>query len=1234
METQVKEETFLKHMADFIFTSKYARYLEKEKRRETWEEAVERVRDMHLRVFSWLPEEKKEEIKWAFEKVKEKRAVPSMRSLQFGGQAIEVKNQRIYNCSVIHIHSIRSFAESFHLLLCGTGVGFGLNKKFLSRLPDLVGPEDKTGIVLTYVVQDTIEGWADSLEALLMCYFKNTPYTGRKIVFDFSRIRKKGTLLKTSGGKAPGHHGLKQSLERIKKQLDHMIEVEKKSRMSTVDAYDILMHASDAVLSGGIRRAATSVVFEKDDEDMMLSKTEFQAEAVTGFLLNEKTNKYNGTVIHKGQKYDVELSQYVYDRFKSTNMLSWHVLFPWRARSNNSVLFLRNQFTREDLKKNIEATKQWGEPGFVFANHEDTLYNPCLTSETLILLGDGTVARIGDLARENFKGQVIATKDNGESVVGQCSRVWKTRENADIVKITFRNGFSFRCTPDHPIVSSSGFLIKASELQQGDAVRGLSQTRLIVESVESIPKKEDVYDMTVDFYHNFVVVDKRSLENGSTTTIGAVVGNCYEIGFIPALDDGRTGVQFCNLTSVNGAMVKSMSDFLEATKAATIVGTLQAAYTNFQYLSNEAKMLTEEEALLGVSITGLMDNPEVLLDEANQIQAAKLAVAVNEEWAKTLFIKPAARITCVKPEGCLVKETLIATEKGILYLDEIGDISGQQWQDHDIKVLGENGWKKSPKFFVNGFKETRKLTTQGGVSIERTLNHKLRVLDVEKKQVVWKEIKDINIDDEILYRVGGYNSTSEYQKLKTIDYEKSKFCTRLKPIIQPEVLDEELGWALGFIYGDGSVHKSGLRISGDVRKQEDLIKVANIMKTKFNISHLVQDYTKKRDNDNRCQYYFNSRELLAFLRENEILKPKSGEMKIPKLIRKSPASVLKSFIDGYMQADGHGFYEDDSEIKNRSIVTISKKMAQEIVVVSRLLGIDAKMRVIKPTETSLGINDRYWISFRKGKDSDWSKQTKERTQIWNILKELQLEDFYTEKVKLIESSEQYTYDIEVEDVHNYCANSIVSHNTSSIVLQSASGIHPHHAKRYFRRIQCNKKDNVYKYFKKINPHMCEESIWSATKSDDSIVFPVTVPENAMVKNDLTALKHLEIVKKTQQNWVIPGTTKHNKKDVTHNVSVTIEVNEDEWEQVIDYLFENKQYFAAVSMIPKTGDKLYKQPPMERVLEEDEERWNELVSKFKEVDYTKLKEEEDQTELAQQIACGGGKCEIDFSKPDE
>jgi len=331
---------------------------------------------------------------------------------------------------------------------------------------------------------------------------------------------------------------------------------------------------------------------------------------------------------------------------------------------------------------------------------------------------------------------------------------------------------------------------------------------------------------------------------------GIVTGQCFEIGFIPVTNDGICGVMFCNLTSQNAAKIKTKVDWKIAIKAATIIGTLQAGYTDFKYLGHISKELTKEEALLGVSVTGIMDNPELILNEEVQKEMALYACKINKKWASKIGINPSARITCVKPEG-----------------------------------------------------------------------------------------------------------------------------------------------------------------------------------------------------------------------------------------------------------------------------------------------------------------------------------------------------------------------------------------TSSLALSASSGIHPHHAKRYFRRVQCNKMDNVYKFFKKQNPHMCEESVWSATKTDDIICFPIEVSDKCMVKDDLTAIQHLKYILSTQKNYVNNGTTEFNKKPITHNVSCTVKVKENEWEEVMKFIYDNKDGFAAVSLIPDSLDKAYRQAPMEKILPEDEEKWNNIINNMKTVDYSQMIENEDYTELKQVIACGDGKCDL-------
>jgi len=168
-------------MSEYIFTQRYSRHLPKKHRRETWSESVDRVRDMHIRKY---PEITKE-ITWAFEQVRDKRVLPSMRSMQFGGEPIEEKNARLYNCSYSPIDRLEAFSEAMYLLLAGCGVGFSVEFENINKLPELKTPSNSE--IVHYTIEDTIEGWADSIKSLIESYVN-----GVTIEFIYKKIRKRG----------------------------------------------------------------------------------------------------------------------------------------------------------------------------------------------------------------------------------------------------------------------------------------------------------------------------------------------------------------------------------------------------------------------------------------------------------------------------------------------------------------------------------------------------------------------------------------------------------------------------------------------------------------------------------------------------------------------------------------------------------------------------------------------------------------------------------------------------------------------------------------------------------------------------------------------------------------------------------------------------------------------------------------------------------------------------------
>ena len=512
-----------KILADYKFQSGYAKYIPELKRNETWEEAVSRVIDMHkeqvLSIVSTKYKDYNDDVRSntlsriydyideAEESYRNKLVLGSQRALQWAKDPIFKHNARMYNCTVSYVDRIAFFNEAFYWLLSGAGVGFSVQKKHINSLPYIT---KRTKGVKTFVVNDSIEGWSDAAGILISSFAAENSsfpeYEGYRVDFDLSNIRAKGAFI-SGGFKAPGPKGLRNALIKIENLLESQLSTysgETFIPIASIIAYDIVMHLSDAVLSGGVRRSATICLFSPDDKDM----------------LNAKTG-------------------------------NWHVDNPQRARSNNSVLLIRNKTSKEQFDSIFESVKQWGEPGFVWSDDEDILYNPCV-----------------------------------------------------------------------------------------------------------------------------------------------------EIGMYPKTEDGISGWECCNLTEINGSQCNTEEKFYQACRSSAILGTIQATYTKFPYLTEVSQKIIEREALLGCSLTGWMNNPDLLFRPEILEQGAAIIKEVNKHLASLLKINQSARTTCVKPAG--TSSILIETASGIhgehakKYIRNVQvnklEEHGQIFQKYNPIAVEESAW--------------------------------------------------------------------------------------------------------------------------------------------------------------------------------------------------------------------------------------------------------------------------------------------------------------------------------------------------------------------------------------------------------------------------------------------------------------------------------------------------------------------------------------------------------------
>ena len=310
-----------KILSDITVHMKYAKYIPELNRRESWQELVTRNKEMHQKRYKHLHNEIEEVYRFVYKK----KVLPSMRSLQFSGKPIEISPNRLYNCSYLPIDHVDAFSETMFLLLSGCGVGYSVQNHHVNKLPHITKPFE--GRTRRFVIGDSIEGWSDAIKVLIKSYLGNK--RSSKIKFDYSDIRPKGALLVTSGGKAPGPQPLKECLLKIKGILDAKND---STKLTTLEVHDIVCHIADAVLAGGIRRAALISLFSAKDDEMVSCKSG-----------------------------------------------NWWETNPQRGRANNSAVLIRHKITKEffmDLWKRIELSGS-GEPGIYFNHDKDWGTNPC-----------------------------------------------------------------------------------------------------------------------------------------------------------------------------------------------------------------------------------------------------------------------------------------------------------------------------------------------------------------------------------------------------------------------------------------------------------------------------------------------------------------------------------------------------------------------------------------------------------------------------------------------------------------------------------------------------------------------------------------------------------------------------------------------------------------------------------------------------------------------------------------
>lgn len=815
----------------FIYLSRYSRWLPEKNRRETWNETVDRYFtffDEHLKENNnfELDKKTKEELR---EAILSLEVMPSMRCLMTAGEALKRDNIAGFNCSYTAIDSPRAFDEILYILMCGTGVGYSVEQKYVEQLP--IVAEDFSHSDTTIIVADSKLGWAKALKELV-----HLLYGGQIPKWDISKLRPAGAPLKTFGGRSSGPAPL---VDLFRFCVNVFMKAAGR-RLTTLECHDIVCKIAEIVVVGGVRRSALISLSDISDDRLRTAKSgEWWKNDVQRALAN------NSFVIK--DKMDVGVF-----------MREWLSLY--ESKSGERGLFSRSAATEKIEKggrrdSNFEFgtnpcvtydTKLLTDKGYkkigdlvgkevtVWNGKEWSIVTPFSTGTNplvRVILSDGTSIDCTPYHKFILKGDIrvearnLKSKDKLEKFQ---MPILSTTENSDPEIDAYSQGFYFgkekllsKTTIPHlasveykikwlcGLFDADGCITKNNSLQLvSNNLNFLKDLRLMMTTVGVQAKVCDIkrkgqkkckeeYQISIDSLNVKTLMDngaqffrlkvanvnpnrdaRRFVEvvsvenlhrqeetfcatdskNNTLTFDGVVTGNCGEILL--------RSKQFCNLSEVVVRATDDISSLSRKIRLATILGTMQSTLTNFKYISKKWKENTEEERLLGVSLTGIMDNPLTSGEnselfkfelEKNLTDLKQIAIDTNKEWAEKIGISPSTAITCAKPSGCTTLDTKIRTKEGIMTMAEIFSEYSENVNIFEcipgtwlpltkkLEVFDENNdLQNVTKLFVNGLSEIFEIEDENGIKYKFTGNHKL------KTKSGWKRVDELTERDEIL----------------------------------------------------------------------------------------------------------------------------------------------------------------------------------------------------------------------------------------------------------------------------------------------------------------------------------------------------------------------------------------------------------------------------------------------------------------------------------------------------
>lgn len=936
-----------KFLSDLKLYSDYLKWVDNEGRYETWDEAVESIINGHRK--KYVDKNIENDLEFVLTHLKEKRLLASQRNLQYRFPQIEKNNARLYNCSSLYAARNKIFQEVFFLGLSGCGVGISLLTPFVDNISKI---QKRVKGVKTYIIPDSIEGWANSLGVLMSSYFvDNQPfesYAGYEIKFDYSFIRPKGAFI-SGGFKSPGPDGLKTSLEMIETFIENWL-VNNGNKLRPIAIADILCIASDAVLSGGIRRSALNMIVDPNDQEMINAK-----------------------------------------------IGNWREKYPYRARSNNSVLLLRNEVNKEQFDKIISLNDGISDIGYVFANSWFDLFNPCFTGDMELLTSEG-YKKFSELSGQTKIELVNAV---GQKVLGSVRQTGYK----DVVEIKLTTGKTIKCTPDHLLIDIDGNEVEAINSKGVRIAHYLNHNKEFDELYTKLGfiQGDGVLSRLESLTHKGLEVcfNPKDFEVANMFDI-----ECTTSVYINGYNDILKELKFSSSSLPERTLPKTFYEWTDLEKKSFLRGLFSANGSVLRAgrvtLKSTCKSLIEELVNIltnfGVSVY-YTTNKESFTEFKNGVYKCKESYDLN----------------------------FASYESLVWFYNNIGFV-----QSYKNNILLEILKYKAPKVRV--------------------------VKPLSKKEVVY----DFELGD--LLHVGSVNGLLVHNCYEILKH----------PILYKKI---------------------NKRI--DTVKYNELYSFTEENRDKLGVSfcNLVEINAEKATNKEEFYDVCRAASILGTLQ--------AGYTNFPYLGKTTEEIVKQDALLG---------------------VSITGILNNPILLNKELLNVGAS--IVKTTNKRVA--------------------------------------------KLIKINQA---------ARTTC---IKPSGNSSVILGTASGIHPEHSEKYFRIMQLNKETETAKWLEKNMPSLLEESYWSSTRSDYAVFIPIENPKTGLFKKDVKGVKHLEIIKLVQENWVNEGTNRElcAYPNVNHNVSNTVII--DNKEEVVNYIWENKESFTANSFISDYGDKEFIQAPFTSV----------------------------------------------------